>query len=120
MSGAGVELRVPIRRCLLGEQMARLLMQTEAGRAVCSRLLINSPESREAPELRESEDEANPIRMAYGPDLEPIHPLECLLDRCIESCSPSYKAMLQEFGLHEAVDAQEGKGCYEIITQTGP
>ena len=117
VSGAGVELRVPIRRCLLGEQMVRLLMQTEAGRAVCSRLLINSPETLEAPSLRESENEARPVRVAYGPDLEPIHPLECQIDRCVESCSPSYKAMLLEFGLHEAVAAQEGRGCYEILTE---
>ena len=117
VSGAGVELRVPIRRCLLGEQMARLLMQTEEGRLVCARILINSPKTLEAPNLREMENETRPIRVAYGPDLEPIHPLECAIDRCVESCSPSYKAMLMEFGLHDAVAAQDGHGCYEIITE---
>ena len=117
VSGAGVELRVPIRRCLLGEQMARLLMQTEEGRMVCARLLINSPDVLEAPDLQETEDEKRPVRVAYGPDLEPIHPMECMVDRCVESCSPSYKAMLLEFGLHNAVTVQEGKGCYEIISR---
>ena len=117
MSGAGVELRVPIRRCLLGEQMARLLMQTAEGRLVCTRLLINSPEVLEAPSLQEEENEERPVRVAYGPDLEPIHPKECAIDRCIESCSPSYKAMLLEFNLQDAAAVQTGNGCYEIISR---
>ena len=106
VSGAGVELRVPIRRCLLGEQMARLLMQTEGGQLVCAHLLINSPMTRTTPGLGEAENENRSVRVAYGPDLEPIHPLECTIDRCMESCSPSYKTILLEFGLKEALEAQ--------------
>lgn len=117
VSGAGVELRVPIRRCLLGEQMVRLLMQSVEGRAVSSRLLINSPKTLEAPSLREGANDTMPIRVAYGPDLEPIHPLECLIDRCIESCSPSYKAMLIEFGLNDAIVMGTSDGCHELVPE---
>ena len=108
VSGAGVELRVPIRRCLLGEQMTQRLLTVEAGREIAHRLLINGPSADST-----GSEIAQEIRVAFGPDLEPIHAGECTVQRCVESCSPAYKEMLQQFGLIDEAEQNMEEGCYE-------
>ena len=124
VSGAGVEMRVPIRRCLLGERMVHLLLQTEAGQNTASRILINGPletplERNVAQAPLEPTPEAA-IRVAFGPDLEPIHPLDCTRDRCVASCSPSYEAILVEFGFHRTVLQTDEDGCGETAGDAFP
>ena len=108
VSGVGVELRVPVRRCLLSEQMTRRLLTVEAGRDVAYRLLINGPSAANAANVVHEE-----IRVAFGPDLEAIQASECTVLRCVESCSPAYKEMLQQFGLIEEAEQNVEEGCYE-------
>lgn len=119
VSGAPLVIRIPVRRCLLAEQMLAQIAQTDAGLAVARKLSIASA----APSPAQGDPGANPnadaeglshpIRAALGPDLEPIQHAECLVSRCLESCTPGYRAMLEQFGVQAAPGDYPGKGCLE-------
>ena len=105
-----IPLRVPIRRCALAEHMVMILARSEEGRTVAAKLAVAS--SRE---MLAGGDEQNThtIRVAFGPDLEAIHAPECTVLRCQESCTPSYRLLLLEFGFDaEAKEAAE-TGCLQ-------
>jgi hypothetical protein len=119
VSGAPVVLRVPIRRCMLAERMIGLISQTAKGSEVAHKLRIASdPHRTHAPAEHPHADQVKPpileaeIRAAFGPDLEVIHHVECTIQRCKESCTPSYKSLLQHFDLHELADQETGAGCF--------
>lgn len=107
-----IPLRVPIRRCALAEHMVVLLSRSEEGRAVANKLTVAaSRENLASGEKQNSET----IRVAFGPDLEAIHAPECTVLRCQESCTPSYRLLLLEFGFEtEAQQAREAT-CLELI-----
>jgi len=107
-----VPLRVPIRRCALAEHMVMILSRSEEGRAVATKLTIAA--SREALDSVGVQIPET-IRVAFGPDLEAIHAPECTGLRCQESCTPSYRLLLLEFGFDtEAGEASEAS-CLELI-----
>ncbi|HZT40817.1 MAG TPA: hypothetical protein VFA07_01445 [Chthonomonadaceae bacterium] len=110
-----VILRVPIRRCALAERMIAVISETEAGREVARKLTFTaSPahsESRQEAAQKIDRIEAEMVRVAFGPDLEAIHPGECTVQRCQESCTPSYKMLLGHFGCEEAARQETGSGC---------
>jgi len=116
ISGGAVVLRVPIRRCALAERMIAQISQTEAGREVARKLTITASTFAQAENPPDAEQErvrieAELIRVAFGPDLEAIHPGECTIQRCQESCTPSYKLLLGHFGCEEAARQETGRGC---------
>src|SRR5579871_4000410 len=100
---AAIVLRVPIRRCALAERMIAIISQTNEGMAV-ARKLIFTASSLESVQRLEGQTESpiqidpDKIRVAFGPDLEAIHPAECTIQRCLESCTPSYRMLLEQFG----------------------
>lgn len=105
VSGTSVTVRVPIRRCALAERMIEVISQTENGwEAVRKLRTVGNDEVMEtmAP---------GSARAAFGPDLEAIHSEECSTQRCQESCTPSYKTILAQFGYGEAADIETGSGC---------
>lgn len=109
-----VVLRVPIRRCALAERMIALISETEAGREVARKLTIATharSENRQESAQERLRLDAEMIRVAFGPDLEAIHPGECTIQRCQESCTPSYKLLLSHFGCDEAARQETGDGC---------
>src|SRR5579859_2599750 len=102
-----IVLRVPIRRCALAERMIAVISETEAGREVARKLTITGVPYAQSANRQETAQEMAPIdaeriRVAFGPDLEAIHPGECTIQRCQESCTPSYKLLLSHFGCEEA------------------
>lgn len=105
--GAPVVLRVPVRRCLLAEHMIGLIGRTDQGTKIARQLRIQS--SAEAPEAAAEEA----VRAAFGPDLEAIHPLDCTVQRCRESCSPGFKIMASQFGFDAEAQAETGAGCLD-------
>lgn len=113
VSGAAVMMRVPIRRCALAERMIALISQTEKGRDVARKLRIEQQGSTG------QEEAATLVRAAFGPDLEAIHSSECTANRCLESCTPSYKAILLQFAHGETADREKGAGCIGTETLTG-
>ncbi len=119
VSGAPLVIRIPVRRCLLAEQMLAQIAQTDAGLVVARKLSIASatpPSAHDDPDAdisTNTEGLSHPIRAALGPDLEPIHHAECLVSRCLESCTPGYRAMLEQFGVVIASGDDPGRGCLE-------
>jgi hypothetical protein len=127
VSGAPVMLRVPIRRCALAERMIGYIAKTARGRSVALKLRIasrqneahaaaygvdlNRSESGVASSEMQAEFEEETIRAAFGPDLEAIHHLECTAQRCKESCTPSYRWLLEHFDLHDLAEQETGVGC---------
>ena len=114
VSGSPVVMRVPVRRCLLSEHMIAQIIQTERGREVARKLtlaLTHLPEPAPADEAQTGSEPLR-IRAALGPDLEPIHQSECLASRCLQSCTISYKSMLEQFGLTTQAD-ELSTGCLE-------
>jgi hypothetical protein len=107
-----IPLRVPVRRCAFAEHMVMILARSEEGRTVAAKLTVAS--SREMLAAGD-EHNTNTIRVAFGPDLEAIHAPECTVSRCQESCTPSYRLLLLEFGFDtEAKEAAES-GCLQPI-----
>ncbi len=104
-------LRVPIRRCALAEHMVLLLARSEEGRPVATKLAVAA--SRETL-IGEATQDTKSIRVAFGPDLEAIHAPECTVSRCQESCTPSYRLLLLEFGFETEANAATGTGCLEL------
>ncbi|HZO91887.1 MAG TPA: hypothetical protein VFB38_26450 [Chthonomonadaceae bacterium] len=118
LSNAPVVLRVPIRRCALAERMMGLLAATETAQEIVGKLTIGASKrfltgSTEEPD-QESETEA--IHVAFGPDLEAIHPNECTVQRCLQSCTPGFRMILSHFGLQADAESETGKGCLEDTT----
>jgi hypothetical protein len=104
-----VVLRVPIRRCALAEHMVALISQRDEGQVIARKLSI-----AEAPSANSTEPDRNSIRVAFGPDLEAIHRPECTSQRCQESCTPSYRALVRQFGFEEEAERETGSGCLEL------
>jgi hypothetical protein len=113
-----IVLRVPIRRCALAERMIAVISRTGDGRAVARKLTIatstrTTEESRIEEALESADVEVGVIRVAFGPDLEAIHPAECTVQRCRESCTPSYRMLLNQFGFAGEAERETGKGCLD-------
>ena len=107
-----IPLRVPIRRCALAEHMVMILSRSEEGRTVATKLTIAaSRESLDSGGAQNSEA----IRVAFGPDLEAIHAPECTALRCQESCTPSYRLLLLEFGFETEASQVSEASCLELI-----
>lgn len=53
------------------------------------------------------------LRAALGPDLEPIHHADCLVSRCLQSCTPEYKNMLLQYGPPATVEERRDMGCLD-------
>jgi hypothetical protein len=107
-----IPLRVPIRRCALAEHMVVLLSRSEEGRTVAAKLMVAA--SRET--LAEGEELSQATtRVAFGPDLEAIHAPECTVLRCQESCTPSYRLLLLEFGLETEAGQVSEASCLELV-----
>lgn len=107
-----IPLRVPIRRCALAEQMVMILARSEEGLTVANKLAVAGSRS-----TLTGGEEQNPqsIRVAFGPDLEAIHAPECTVLRCQESCTPSYRLLLLEFGFEAEANQATDAGCLELI-----
>ena len=108
-----IPLRVPIRRCALAEHMVMILSRSEEGRTVATKLTIAA--SRETLADNEAQD-AQTIRVAFGPDLEAIHAPECSVLRCQESCTPSYRLLLLEFGFDAEASQVTEASCLELVS----
>lgn len=108
-----VILRVPIRRCALAERMIAVIAQNEEGREIARKLTISSS----AVGTQEG-GEADRIRVAFGPDLEAIHRMECSSQRCQESCTPNYRAILRQFGFDQEAERETASGCFEITYES--
>lgn len=90
---------VPIRRCLLSERMVeKLLPVPEAGDMV--RAVVLNPGEE-------------PVRCSHGPDMDIIEHSRCTADRCMTSCSPSYRAILSQFGLEDRSEIDCGAALSE-------
>lgn len=126
--GAPVLLRIPVRRCHLAEHMIARLTASEHGEEIAGKLMFPLPapaeaslpirSDREAGERPESDVEAVLIRAVFGPDLEPIHHADCLVQRCVSSCTPAYTTLLEQFGLTVDVNHATGRGCQEATEIT--
>jgi hypothetical protein len=103
-----IPLRVPIRRCALAEIMVAILARSEEGRTVATKLTLAS--SRETFADADGPDPQT-IRTAFGPDLEAIHAPECTTVRCQESCTPSYRLLLLEFGFDREANRVTEANC---------
>lgn len=111
---SGVVLRIPIRRCALAERMITLLGSTEEGRDIALKVAIASTRDvLTEPGSSALNTEADKLRVAFGPDLEAIHPFECTAQRCKTSCTPSFKLLLEHFEFHDVANEEIGKGCEE-------
>jgi hypothetical protein len=123
LSDAPVILRVPVRRCRLAERMVARIAAKEEGQELARRITIAGPEgvlpSGAATGSEGAEAEKQAIRVAFGPDMDAIHALECTVTRCQESCTPSYQMLLRQFGFAEAAEAETGDGCLEARPDTG-
>lgn len=113
--GAPVMLSIPVRRCHLAEHMIERLATSGQGTDIARKLMFPSAPASEPD--RDNHTNALPenflIRAAFGPDLEPIHHEDCIVQRCLGSCTPGYVALLEQFGI--AIDANHatGRGCQE-------
>lgn len=107
-----IPLRVPIRRCALAEHMVVILSRSEEGRAVAAKLTIAA--SRENVTAGQQDPQA--VRVAFGPDLEAIHSPECTVLRCQESCTPSYRLLLLEFGFETEASQVTEASCLELLS----
>lgn len=108
---SAVPLRVPVRRCALAEYMISVLARSEEG-LVITRQLVMTP-NKTLPHNAGTFSTAD-VRVAFGPDLEAIHGLECTVQRCQESCTPSYRLLLQQFGFHADAERENGEGCQDL------
>ena len=113
--GAPVLLTIPVRRCHLAEHMIARLASVENSADIARKLrfpfTVTSDTKLEAPSNVFPQDTAH--RAAFGPDLEPIHSEDCIVQRCIGSCTPGYVALLEQFGLAVDPDHAIGKGCQD-------
>ena len=113
--GAPVMLSIPVRRCHLAEHMIERLAMSGQGTDIARKLMFPSAPTLEAP--ADGSNAALPenllIRAAFGPDLEPIHHEDCIVQRCMGSCTPGYVALLDQFGIEIDADHAVGKGCQE-------
>ena|ERR1051325_3128219 len=109
VSHSSVTIRVPSRRCALAEHMITILSRSEEGKQVANKIRIISGSETETNEIER-------IRVAFGPDLDVIHAAECTVERCQESCTPSYRMLLLQFGFEEDAARETGEGCLEINT----
>jgi hypothetical protein len=75
---------LPIRRCLLAEKMVALLQPVPEAESVVRALIDDAG--------------ARPPHSLYGPDLDTVEHWKCTADRCMTSCSPSYRSILERFG----------------------
>ncbi len=122
LSGVPVVLRVPIRRCKLAERMVALLATQEAGHEVVRKIVISESlktggtGQHDKAELENLNIEA--LRVAFGPDLEAIHPHECTAQRCQDSCTPGFQALLRNFGFNEDASKETGTGCLESYSES--
>jgi hypothetical protein len=107
-----VPLRVPIRRCALAEHMVVLLSRSDEGRAVAAKLTVAASRDTLA---GNDEQKQETIRVAFGPDLEAIHAPECTVLRCQESCTPSYRLLLLEFGFETEAQQVTEASCLELV-----
>ena len=107
-----IPLRVPVRRCALAEHMVMILFQSEEGRAVAAKLVVAA--SRETL-TGGKEENSGMIRVAFGPDLEAIHAPECTVLRCQESCTPSYRLLMLEFGFETEANQVSEASCLELV-----
>ncbi|MCW3099111.1 MAG: hypothetical protein JWL77_4729 [Chthonomonadaceae bacterium] len=107
-----IPLRVPIRRCAFSEYMVMLLSRSDEGRAVATRLTVAASRAHLA--NGEMQDQQT-VRVAFGPDLEAIHAPECTVLRCQESCTPSYRLLLLEFGFEMEARQVTEASCLEPI-----
>jgi len=107
---AAVVVRVPIRRCALAEHMIGILAHSDEGNQIAQKLQI-------AASRRDADTYGEQVRVAFGPDLDVIHATECTVQRCQESCTPSYRLLLQQFGFDEDAARETGEGCLEIVAQ---
>lgn len=113
--GAPVMLSIPVRRCHLAEHMIERLATSDNGRDIARKLMFPSAPTPEFPV--DGNNAALPesllIRAAFGPDLEPIHHEDCIVQRCMGSCTPGYIALLDQFEIEIDADHAVGKGCQE-------
>lgn len=109
--GAPVSLRVPVRRCKLAEHMIQLLNTTERGASIAAKIRLGHEAEGRLLGVTRQEAEEETIRAAFGPDLEAIHPFECTEQRCLESCTPSYKLLMRQFGFYRVSEQETGVGC---------
>ena len=113
--GAPVMLSIPVRRCHLAEHMIERLAASEQGADIARKLVFPSARPSEPPTNSPIHvlPEKYLIRAAFGPDLEPIHHEDCIVQRCVGSCTPGYVSLLEQFGMVIDADHAVGKGCYE-------
>ena len=113
--GAPVMLRIPVRRCHLAEHMLERLATTEQGAEIGRKLMFPTPSV--SPHSMNNPDDVPSngllIRAVFGPDLEPIHHDDCLAERCLASCTPSYVFLMEQFGTGMDARHAAGKGCQE-------
>lgn len=113
--GAPVVLRVPIRRCRLAERMIQLLSTTERGQKVAEKIKLASAQGAGKRDTEAAAEEI--LRAAFGPDLEAIHPHECTQQRCLESCTPSFKMLLRQFGFFAEAEREQSAGCRDPLSE---
>lgn len=118
VSNTTLVLRVPIRRCALAERMIYIIAGTEEGREVARKLIITASNLTAHMETGQAQEaaaiQAEMIRVAFGPDLEAIHASECTVQRCQESCTPSYRLLLHQFGCDRDAEQETGAGCLDL------
>jgi hypothetical protein len=115
VTGSPVVLRVPVRRCSLAERMIALLSETDQGRDVAHKLIIDISNQTAEPDAATEpvRTDRTAIRTAFGPDLEAINSADCTIERCRESCTPSYRTILLQFGHAFEEDPLLDFGCLE-------
>ena len=124
VQGVPVIVRLPIRRCRLAEHMVSVIATTQAGREVARKLTISTTTldnvGGEVYMIPTGDDLPmdSTIRVAFGPDLEAIHGVECTPERCRESCTPCYKMLLAQFGFEEQAEQETGSGCFELSAES--
>jgi hypothetical protein len=111
VADASVMLRVPIRRCALAEHMISVLVSTTEGAALAKKLLVTMVGSVGTDT---GSFDTSKIVVAFGPDLESIHPMECTVGRCKESCTPGYRSILFQYGFTDEAERENGKGCLDL------
>jgi hypothetical protein len=114
---AQVVLRIPIRRCALAERMILLISKSPEGREIARKMTIAGTGAvySEAPD---EDRQAAAVRVAFGPDMEAIHSPECTVQRCQESCTPSFRMLLAHFDLQDIAARETGEGCLEVPAAT--
>lgn len=100
----GVEIHIPVRRCALSERLVVVFQRSDAAADLRSYMLLAAPAGAGPAE----------IRVALGPDLEPIERRECTVERCRESCTPGYRDLLAHYALTDPADLSE-QDCIPLI-----